>query len=130
MLRPLRILQPHMLQQLVGVPSLLRVFLKTVVQEVTEVFRPLSFIDFWWWVVCDIVQHSDLLLTNVGRLTLGQLHNEDAERPHVNFVVILHLAADHFWSDPANSAHFGNPIFCLCCQLGCVSKVGQLDATF
>ena len=100
------VFQPWMLQHLVHGFSLLWLLLQALVHKVTKVSRPLLAVDLGGGVVSDVVENSDLGLADVGRLALGQFNHENAERPHVHLVVVLHLAANHFRRHPADSAHF------------------------
>ena len=82
-----------MFQQLISAWSLPGVLSQTLGHEVLESFRP--FVFNWRWLVHHNVNNDATLgFVNVGRVSISQLHGEDAEAPDVDFSVVAALAFD------------------------------------
>ena len=106
-----------MFEQLVGTPSLLWILDQTLVDEVLEDRGP-AFLERWWAALDDI--HNDAMLgfTDIGRVTVCELHGEDSVAPNVDLGVVASFTLDQLGRHPADSADFTRPCISLCRQLG------------
>ena len=98
-------LQEGVLQEVLGRGALLGVHCETGLHEVAEALGP-AVADLGR-ISCDDIDHNTALrLTDVGRVTLGDLKGEDTERPDVNLGVVASLTLNELWRHPTESAHF------------------------
>ena len=79
--------------------------------------------------MANVVQDTNLLVVNVGRLTLCQLHNEDSKGPNVHLKVVAFLALNHFWGHPAHSPDLAFAIRVVSGQLSSIPEVCKLNRT-
>lgn len=75
----LSVAQEIMVQQLVCIGSLLRVFIQTSANEALENGGPLRVLQLGCVLSHDEVQHFLLRLADIGRLTISQLKCKDTE---------------------------------------------------
>ena len=117
-----------MLQEFLSGPSLGGVLVQTLLDEVLELCRPLG-IDGRRVLLYDIIEHTRVMLSDVGWLSLGKLNSENAEGPDVYLVGVLLvlLGLDQLGCHPADSANLTCPCLLLLCEHDSVPKVSQLD---
>ena len=99
-----------MLQEFLSRPSLGRVLIQTLPDEVLELSRPLG-IDGRWVFLYDIIEHTRVMLCDVGWLSLSKLDSENTEGPDVNLVGVLLvlLSLDQLWGHPADGSNLTCP---------------------
>ena len=68
-------------------PAPVHILVEALVDEVLEVGRPLL-LDFGWLILNDVVEHTHMVFSNVGRLAHGKFNREDAERPDINLFIV------------------------------------------
>lgn len=115
-----------MLQQLSGRPPLFRVFDKADADEIPEFFAPAR--PYGRRLLIQNVEDDLVLgLTDVGCVSIGHLHREDAQTPNVDLGRVPAFSLYQLWGHPAHGADLGGARLDLLGELARVPKVGQLD---
>lgn len=113
-----------MLDEHLGRPSLRRILLQTLVNEILKHWTPLV-LNGWRLLLDDIVEDARVVFTYVGRFPHGEFDGKNAQRPYVDLVVIGTPPLDQLWCHPAHGAYFGSSCCLLRRQHHSVAKVGK-----
>ena len=79
--------QEFMFEQLISTPSLLRILDQTLVDEVLEDGGP-AFFEGWWAALDNIHNDAMLWFTDIGRVTISELHGENSKAPNVHLRIV------------------------------------------
>ena len=120
----------RMFEKLLTRPSLGWIFVQAFLYKVLELSRPFG-INGRWVFLDDIIEHTSVMLCDIGWLTLCKLDCENTKRPDIYFVRILFVffGFNQLWCHPADSTYFTCSCLLLLSKHNSITKVSQFDFT-
>jgi len=115
-----------MVDQHLGGPATLHIFVEAFVNEVLEVRRPLSR-NSGGLVLYDVKEDASVMFTDVGRLSLRKFDGEDAKGPHIDLVTVLASAFYKLGCHPAHGSNLRLATLLLLGQNHSVAEVSKFD---